>query len=146
MMSGHIVMRAVRRLVHLGVASALVLAADGCGAGSVGVDYGHYDKTSRATAGPSMRVRWAKPLAAEFGGAYVPVERGGVAIDPVHDRLFIGSSERELWALERTGRELWKRRFDAAIDAPSPRSAARRDRAGISISPAQRRGKPAAIS
>jgi len=116
-------MRTVRAM---GAACALALAADGCGAGSVGVDYGHYDKTSRAAAGAALRVRWAKPLAAEFGGPYVPVERAGVAIDATHDRLFIGSSERELWALERTGRVLWKRKFDAGIDA-EPTLDARRD-------------------
>jgi outer membrane protein assembly factor BamB len=108
------------------LACALGLAADGCGAGSAGVDYGRYDSTTRVTVGPALQVRWAKPLAPEFGGAFVPVERAGVAIDAARERLFIGSSERELWAIERTGEVLWKRKFDAGIDA-EPTLDARRD-------------------
>jgi outer membrane protein assembly factor BamB len=90
------------------------------------VDYGHYDRTSRVSVGPALRVRWAKPLAQEFGGPFVPVERAGVAIDAAQERLFIGNSERELYAIARTGRVLWKRKFDAGIDA-EPTLDARRD-------------------
>jgi outer membrane protein assembly factor BamB len=96
----------------------LLLAAQGCGAGSAGVDYGRYDATSRVTSGPALRVRWSKLVGPEFGGPYIPVERAGVALDQRHDRLFIGSSDRIMWAFEaHTGRALWKRDFGEGIDA-----------------------------
>jgi outer membrane protein assembly factor BamB len=63
-------------------------------------------------------VRWTKPIAAEFGGPYLPVERAAVALDQRHDRLFIGSSDRSMWAFEtQAGRVLWKRDFGDGIDA-----------------------------
>lgn len=116
----------LRTASKLALVCVLGSAADGCGAGSAGVDYGHYDHTARSAVGPSLRVRWSKPLAPEFGGPYLPVERAGVAIDTARQRLFTGSSERQLWAIERTGRVLWKRDFDAGIDA-EPTLDARRD-------------------
>jgi outer membrane protein assembly factor BamB len=106
-----------------GVASALcglslLAAAHGCGAGSAGVDYGRYDKTSRIASGPSLHVRWSKLVAAEFGGPYIPVERAAVALDERHDRLFIGSSDKVLWAFEAgSGRVIWKHNFGEGIDA-----------------------------
>jgi outer membrane protein assembly factor BamB len=111
-------MRHTRALfATLSVVCTLV-AALGCGTGSAGLDYGRWDGTSRPISGPALRVRWSKPLAAEFGGPYIPVERAAVALDLRHERLFIGSSDRVLWAFEaNTGRVLWKRDFGEGIDA-----------------------------
>lgn len=92
-------------------------AAYGCGAGSAGVDYNLWDATERVAAGPALRVRWTQPLAPEFGGPYLPVERAGVALDLDHGRLFVGSSDRVMWAFESNARVLWKRAFDESIDA-----------------------------
>lgn len=94
-----------------------IAVTPGCGAGSSGMDYGRWDATSRVASGPALRVRWVKPLAPEFGGPYIPVERAGVALDPSQDRIFVGSSDRVMWAFASNGRELWKRTFDEAIDA-----------------------------
>lgn len=95
-----------------------LLAAHGCGAGSAGVDYGRWDGTSQISSGPALRVRWNKLLVPEFGGPYIPVERAAVALDPRHDRLFIGSSDRVMWAFEaHSGRVLWKHDFGEGIDA-----------------------------
>lgn len=95
-----------------------LLAAHGCGAGSAGVDYGRWDGTSQISSGPALRVRWNKLLVPEFGGPYIPVERAAVALDPRHDRLFIGSSDRVMWAFEaHSGRVLWKHAFGEGIDA-----------------------------
>ena len=95
-----------------------VVASHGCGAGSAGVDYGRWDGTSQITSGPALRVRWTKLLVPEFGGPYIPVERAAVALDQRHDRLFIGSSDRIMWAFEaHGGRVLWKRDFGEGIDA-----------------------------
>lgn len=95
-----------------------LVAAGGCGAGSTGLDYGRWDATSRPVSGAALRVRWSKPLAPDFGGPYIPVERAAVALDQRHDRLFIGSSDKVMWAFEsHTGRVLWKRNFGESIDA-----------------------------
>jgi outer membrane protein assembly factor BamB len=99
------------------ISAGLLVAASGCGAGA-GVDYGRLDGTSRPVSGAALRVRWTRPLAPEFGGAYIPVERAAVALDQRHDRLFIGSSDRVLYAFEaHAGKQLWKRDFGESIDA-----------------------------
>jgi outer membrane protein assembly factor BamB len=92
-------------------------AADGCGAGSAGVDYGRYDQTGRAAAGSALEVRWTVPLAPEFSGPYIPVEHASPALDPVHERLYVGSSERKLLALASNGRELWTYKTESSIEA-----------------------------
>jgi outer membrane protein assembly factor BamB len=97
--------------------SWLLLAAIGCGAGSADVDYGRYDGTSRRSAGPGLHVRWTKPLAPEWGGPYIPVERAAAAIDPVHERMYVGSSQRELYAFDVSGRELYRFEADSSIEA-----------------------------
>jgi hypothetical protein len=81
------------------------------------VDYARWDGTARVASGPALRVRWTKPLAPEFGGPYIPVERAGVALDLEHNRIFVGSSDRVLWAIDSNGRVLWKRAFAESIDA-----------------------------
>lgn len=106
--------------------SALVLAAAGCGAGSAAVDYGRYDQTSHATTGPALHVRWSKPLTAEYGGPYLPVEHAGAALDPAHERLYVGSSDRKLLAMQSDGRVLWTFHAESAIEA-QPTLDARRE-------------------
>lgn len=105
---------------------ALAAAAVGCGAGSAGLDYGRYDKTTREVSGPELRVRWTRPLAQEYGGPYVPVERASAALDPLHERIYVGSTQRALWAFDVRGKELYKVRTDASVEA-QPALDARRD-------------------
>lgn len=113
--------------VRFRFAAALVaLAAVGCGAGGSGVDYGHYDRTTRVSSGPELRVRWTKLLAPEWGGPYVPVERASAALDPQRQRIYIGSTQRALWAFDQRGRELYKVPMDASVEA-QPTLDARRD-------------------
>jgi outer membrane protein assembly factor BamB len=100
----------------LGLGLGVLLAA-GCGAARVTEDFGRYDGTSSSSAGKALRVRWAKPLAPEWGGLYVPLERANAALDPSRNRLFIGSSERVLWALEADGRPLYQYRVESGIEA-----------------------------
>ena len=100
----------------LGLGLGLVVLA-GCGAGRVAEDFGRLDGTGRSSAGAAMRVRWSKPLAPEWGGLYVPLERARAALDPANDRLFVGSSERVLWAFSSSGRVLYQYRVEAGIEA-----------------------------
>jgi outer membrane protein assembly factor BamB len=94
---------------------ALVVA--GCGAARVAEDLGRYDGTSRSAAGSAIAVRWTKPLSPEWGGLYIPLERAKAALDAAHDRLFIGSSEKLLWAMSGAGRVLYQYRAESGIEA-----------------------------
>lgn len=95
--------------------SALVIA--GCGAARVAEDLGRFDGTSRSSAGSALQVRWTKPLAPEWGGLYVPLERAKAALDPGNDRLFVGSSEKVLWAMSSAGKVLYRYRVESGIEA-----------------------------
>ncbi|MET0386260.1 MAG: PQQ-binding-like beta-propeller repeat protein [Polyangiales bacterium] len=106
-----------RKLAALVLGGGVALAALSCGAGGAGVDYGYFDKTSRPSSGAALRVRWTKPLAPEFSGAYVPVEHAAAALDPRHERLYVGSSQRTLWAFDTGGRALWTYQAESSIEA-----------------------------
>ena len=98
--------------------SCVLFAAIGCGAGSKGVEYGRWDGTARMAAGSGMRVRWSKLLVEEFGGAYVPVERAGAALDPLHGLLYIGSTQGKLWAFSDDGKPQYTFSTGSSIEAP----------------------------
>lgn len=108
--------------------AAVSVAANlyGCGAGSAGVDYGRYDKTSLVSSGPALRVRWTREMAAEWGGAYLPVEHAAAALDPEHERIYVGSSLHKLLAMRSDGRVLWSFLAASSIEA-EPTLDARRD-------------------
>ncbi|HKU44606.1 MAG TPA: PQQ-binding-like beta-propeller repeat protein, partial [Polyangiales bacterium] len=110
-------MTAVKSGVARWLTTALALGALGCGAARVQEDFGRYDGTGRSAAGRAIRVRWSKPLGQEWGGLYVPVERAKAALDPSHNRLFIGSSERVLWALRANGAPLYEYKVESGIEA-----------------------------
>ena len=94
-----------------------MFAANGCGAGSLGVDYGRWDGSATLSAGPGLRVLWTTPLGPEYGGAYVPVERAAAAVDSVHGRVYVGSSQRKLWAFSPEGRPLYEYATESSIEA-----------------------------
>jgi outer membrane protein assembly factor BamB len=112
---------ACARRAALGIVGSLLLAAafaaSGCGAGSMGVDYGRLDGTGSASSGPALRVRWSKQLGPEYGGAYVPVERAAAAIDPLYGRVYVGSTQRTLWAFSPEGRPLYEYTTESGIEA-----------------------------
>lgn len=103
----------VRRAALLLCAAAVA----GCGAARVAEDLGRYDGTSRSASGSALAVRWTKPLSPEWGGLYIPLERGKAALDAAHDRLFVGSSEKVLWAMTGAGKVLYRYRAESGIEA-----------------------------
>jgi outer membrane protein assembly factor BamB len=109
--------RAAQRSWARGLSALCVSAAVGCGAGSIGVDYARYDGSNRPASGPDLRVRWSKLLAAEWNGPYVPVERGGAAFDPVHSRIYVGSTQHYLWAFNEQGKQLYRYETESSIEA-----------------------------
>ena len=57
----------------------------------------------------SMEVSFKRPLVAESRRVGEPYERGQVEIDPAHGRIFVGSSDRGLYALRADdGEKLWR--------------------------------------
>jgi len=57
----------------------------------------------------SMQVTFRRPLVAESRRTGEPYERGQVEIDPDHGRIFVGSSDRGLYALRADdGQKLWR--------------------------------------
>lgn len=95
----------------------LSVAGTACGTTRTAEDLGRYQAPTPSAAGAALRVRWSKPLAEEWGGLYVPVERAQAALDPKYDRLFVGSAERVLWSFDATGRRLYQYRTESGIDA-----------------------------
>lgn len=109
------------------VGAVILLALAGCGAARVAEDLGRYDGTSRPAAGSAIQVRWSKPLSPEWGGLYIPLERAKAALDPAHDRVFIGSSEKMLWAMSGAGKVLYQYRVESGIEAQPTLDAARNE-------------------
>lgn len=57
----------------------------------------------------SIEVAFRRPLVAESRRVGEPYERGQVEIDPAHGRVFVGSSDRGLYALRADdGQKLWR--------------------------------------
>ncbi len=103
-------------------ACAAVLAASswlaGCGAVTGGEDFTRLDQAHARAAGPGLRVRWAQELGPQFGGLYVPVERAAAALDRQHGRIFVGTTQSELWALRNDdGRRLYRYATESSIEA-----------------------------
>lgn len=97
-----------------GFALALSIGSAGC-AGSPSTDFDWYGG-SRAAAGP-LFVRWSKDLLPEGEGGYVPVERAAPGLDPIGDRVYVGSREGHMIAMNPDGRELYRYKADAAIES-----------------------------
>lgn len=105
-------MKAVRN----GIALALVLGLAGCGA-STDARFGWYGrKHAPAEMGQGGTwIRWTQRLTQqEFIDDFTPIERAAAALDPKADRIYIGSSGGKLYALDSSGRRVY--RFDAGAD------------------------------
>jgi outer membrane protein assembly factor BamB len=107
-----------RAIVAAFAAGAGLVATSACG---VALGVGEADwigGTPRAHvhAGP-LHLRYTERLTGEFGGSYQPVERAVAALDPAHDRVYVGSSAGALWALTPAGRRLWRYDSGGAIES-----------------------------
>lgn len=65
------------------------------------------DREVGRTPGGRLTVRWSRRLAPDLEGAYLPVERSIPALDPVRDRIYVGSSAGQLWAFDGAGGAVW---------------------------------------
>jgi outer membrane protein assembly factor BamB len=62
-------------------------------------------------------VRWARRLAPDLEGAYLPVERTVPTLDGAHDRVFAGSTTGQLWCMNGAGTQLWMYQAGGGIGA-----------------------------
>lgn len=99
--------RPAASLLFVAVASSALVS--GCAVFSeagIGID-----GPSRSVSGRAVQIRWREQLTPDYEGAYVPVERGAAALDPAHDRIYVGSSAGHLWALSVAGTRIYS--YDA---------------------------------
>jgi outer membrane protein assembly factor BamB len=105
------------------VAVVLLLLACASACLSRSADFGWLDGTNARTAGHAFAVRWMRDLAPE--GPYVPVELASPVSAPQLDRVFVGSTHGDLWALDSFGKPAFRFVADAAIEAPPTLDVAR---------------------
>ncbi|MFI5306791.1 MAG: PQQ-binding-like beta-propeller repeat protein [Polyangiales bacterium] len=98
-------------------AALLLAAALGAGcAGNQHADFGFLDGSKRS-AGTGVLVRWVLDIAPPGTGNYIPVEQAAPGVDPIHDRLYVGSTAGVLWALSAAGKRLHHYDAGASIEA-----------------------------
>ncbi len=71
------------------------------GGGNFGWVDGDGDDRSPSTR--TVTLRWRERIVSEDVEAFVPVERAVAALDPIRDRIYVGSSGGELWAMNGAG-------------------------------------------
>jgi outer membrane protein assembly factor BamB len=66
-----------------------------------------------------MRVAWVEPLRLPYEGPFIPVERAWPALDPVRDRVYVGSTDGAVVAMNATGGHVWRYTLDdgAGVEA-----------------------------
>jgi len=107
--------RAFVATLSAGVCLAATTACGG-GLGVSDADWIGGTPRARVHAGP-LHLRYTERLAGEFSGSYQPVERAVAALDPLHDRVYVGSTAGALWALTPAGRKLWRYGSGGAIES-----------------------------
>jgi outer membrane protein assembly factor BamB len=100
-------------LVH---AVCLAFLALGCSGGFDSGDF--FGGTPRAYAGAGpVRMLWTHRITPTFEGPYSPVERAAAALDPSHDRIYLGSTAGTLYALRANGGRIWGYDARGAIES-----------------------------
>jgi outer membrane protein assembly factor BamB len=98
-------MNTAKQLVALGALGHV--AALGCAANSASVIPDSPPWYNRA--GDVIELVYARDVVADSRHTGEPYEQGEVALDPVHSRVYVGSSDNGLYALSaRDGRALWR--------------------------------------
>lgn len=109
--------RSTLALVLLASSGCSIVSGSGQGWLTGGSDRGTVD-------GRAVQLRWRQQIAPDYQGAYIPVERATAALDPARDRIYVGSSAGQLWAMSAVGARVYS--YDAgggiqaapALDSP----------------------------
>lgn len=102
------------------VAASLALAAAGCTGippGLLGYE-SFVDRPTGTTPGGRLLVRWSRTLQPEvegIDGRFLPIERAMAALDPAHDRIYVGSARGYFWAFTGTGSRVYMYQAGGAI-------------------------------
>ncbi len=98
--------------------AAMGLAGCGAAGGGGPSSYDWMDSPRRlgvAGQGP-VALRWHEQLTPSFTGPYVPLERAVPATDAAHDRVYVGTTHGDLYALTGGGQRLWRYDAQAGIE------------------------------
>jgi outer membrane protein assembly factor BamB len=93
-----------------------MVAACGGSTAPESVEWPEHAQKHRA-AGPAVRVRWVKELSPKFEGLYRPVERSAPAIDSELGRIYVGSTERYVWAFGADGKRLYRYATESGVES-----------------------------
>jgi outer membrane protein assembly factor BamB len=96
-------------------AAAIALAASSCAPNALMVYDRPLDAPAGRIRGGRLTLRWMRRLAPDLEGPYMPIERAVPALDPLHDRIYAGSSAGALWAWNGIGTQLWMYQPGGAI-------------------------------
>jgi outer membrane protein assembly factor BamB len=105
------------------IVASLLLAIPGCGAAgtpATNADHFGWVEQGSAYAGPGeggFNVRWSKQLTDRAEARYLPVELSSAAFDTKRERVYIGTSEGNMFAFAMNGRRLFFYDAGAQIEA-----------------------------
>ncbi len=98
-----------------------IFALAGCN-GAAAKDYRWIDRDRISQFQPgqgAFRVRWKKDITRRFEGDFTVIERASAALDPAHNRVFIGDSEGHFLSFTSEGGLAFEYDAKAPIDAPA---------------------------
>ncbi|MFO0710398.1 MAG: PQQ-binding-like beta-propeller repeat protein [Sandaracinus sp.] len=102
------------------VGALLVLAAlSGCGGATpeIAQYVERLDRGPSLDSGGRLSPRWSRRLAPDLEGPYLPIERSVPCLDGAHDRMYVGSSAGQVWALNGAGGRVWMYQAGGGIGA-----------------------------
>lgn len=101
------------------VGIVIVAMASACGSPAGPQNFQWLDGTddTRPAGRESLRLRWSKRLTGNFDQPYIPVEHASAGLDPVHDRVYIGSAGGGFFAFSSTGRLHYRYDAESGIEA-----------------------------
>jgi outer membrane protein assembly factor BamB len=110
-------LRVLKRAPALVIGAAL--AAISCGGTSEGKQFAYPSKEELRgkASGSAVRMRWTADLVPAAGGLYRPVERAAPAVDALHERVYVGTTQRFLYAFRGDGRREYRYTAESAIEA-----------------------------
>ena len=105
-----------RRAEHALVAAFVLVA---CGGPTTPRDYAWADsRQPRLTASQAtLRLRWTKRLTDEFDQPFIPVEHASAGLDPVRDRVYVGSAQGGFYAFDSDGRRFYRYDPQSGVEA-----------------------------
>lgn len=100
------------------VASMLLCLCGGCGSANQNDSFSWSEGIERLSVRSStLSIRWIFRMEPEFSDVYLPVENAASAIDLESGRVFVGSTNGNLWALSHDAKTIYRYTAEASIEA-----------------------------